>query len=213
MVFVFSAVERKLARNAIAFSKDVAPIELAGQPYVAAGDTLVMAEMMRLALEQGLKVFLGALAAMTFVLMLFFGGHFWQPLLGLFGGLGLMAGIMLVGGIDLNFYNMAVLSAVVGVGIDAVIHVFSAWRDRKGEVNAVGLALHEVRGPVTMAIVTTLLGYASMLFSHHPGIRSIGVLSVIGLLATFFVAIWLFPRALSPARRATESHLTQETPA
>ena len=32
-----------------------------------------------------------------------------------------------------------------------------------------------------MASLTTMLGYAGLVFAHHPGLRSIGILAVIGM--------------------------------
>ena len=118
-------------------------------------------------------------------------------LLGLLMGLGLMAFLLWALRIDINFYNMAIFAAVVGMGIDVAIHLFSHWQVSQGSTDSplerVRHTLIDVGAPVTVSTVTTVAGYVGMLASYHPGIRSIGDLAVTGLLSCLVVALSIFP--------------------
>ena len=207
LILVYSRLDRRKARNAIAFAEELQPVELKGHTLHPAGDTLVMSEMMRLALEQGLYVFIASLIAMAAVLVVFFRRKFLIPFGALIAGLGLMVVGMRILVIDINFYNMVVFAAIVGLGIDTTIHLFSTVRGAQSRADAITRTA-SVLGPVTIAFLTTAIGYATMLASHHPGIRSLGALSVTGLTSTFVVATtfllsWLIGRLPStgPATR------------
>jgi predicted exporter len=47
-----------------------------------------------------------------------------------------------------------------------------------------------------VATATTIMGYAGMAFAHHPGLRSIGNLAVVGLVCTWLTATVLLPGLL-----------------
>jgi predicted exporter len=94
-------------------------------------------------------------------------------------GLGLVVGVMGAWPIHLSFFNLVVMPAVIGLGIDASIHL---WH---GRTRAHG-------GPTNRATVvsalTTVVGFAGLLVAEHPGLRSIGVVGVLGICACVAVA-------------------------
>ena len=51
--------------------------------------------------------------------------------------------------------------------------------------------------PMMVVRVATIMGYAGMAFAHHPGLRSIGNLAVLGLTCTWITALVLLPGLLS----------------
>ena len=110
------------------------------------------------------------------------------------GAMALTIGGMVVTGTRVGMYNMIVLPAILGVGIDGAIHLYHRFnemgRDRLGEVmRTTGLA-------VVAASLTTAGGFAGLLFQGHLGIRSIGELAVIGILAAMLSVFLLMPALL-----------------
>jgi predicted RND superfamily exporter protein len=90
-----------------------------------------------------------------------------------FGVMGLLT-------IRINFYNLVVMPAVVGLGIDASIHL---WHSRKhGAIGATS------KGAIYSAL-TTAGAFAGLLVARHAGLRSIGTLGVVATLACVAVAI------------------------
>jgi predicted RND superfamily exporter protein len=47
--------------------------------------------------------------------------------------------------------------------------------------------------PVAMSALTVLIGFGGLLTSFHPGLRSIGVLAVLGVGATLVASLTLLP--------------------
>jgi hypothetical protein len=97
-------------------------------------------------------------------------------------GLGLTFGIMGLWPIRIDFYNLVVMPAVVGLGIDASIHLWHARR--LGAVAATG------KGALVSAL-TTAGGFGGLIFASHKGLVSIGLLGVVATLSCVLVALIL----------------------
>jgi predicted RND superfamily exporter protein len=84
-------------------------------------------------------------------------------------GLSLALALMGLWPLHLNFFNLVVMPAVIGLSIDASIHLWHA-RGRK-TAGATGRAS-------LIAAMTTIGGFAGLLAARHPGLRSIGEVGV-----------------------------------
>ncbi|MEO1270171.1 MAG: MMPL family transporter, partial [Myxococcota bacterium] len=207
-VFVFSTINRRNGTEARMFSEDVRPIEVGGTSYVATGDTLILATMMDIVLRQGLLIFAMSLLTIGLLLWLQFRSlrHTFMALIPLSLGLGLMAILLAAFAVDVNFYNMAIFAAVVGMGIDSGIHLYNRWLDIGG-ADAPGAALDalgEVGAPVTASIATTAVGYLALALADHPGLHSIGILAFIGLSGCYIASVTLFPLILRLFERPSD---------
>jgi predicted exporter len=100
-------------------------------------------------------------------------------------GLGLTFGVMGLWPMHINFFNLCVMPAVVGLGIDASIHL---WHARSStSLKATGHAS-------LIAALTTIAGFAGMLAARHPGLHSIGQVGVVAIILSVGVAfLMLYP--------------------
>lgn len=95
--------------------------------------------------------------------------------------LGLALSLGLLGALDIkiNFFNLAVMPAVVGLGIDASIHL---WHSRhRPHFDATAKAS-------LIAACTTAAAFAGLLAAHNPGLRSMAHLGLIAIAACVGVA-------------------------
>lgn len=107
-------------------------------------------------------------------------------------GLGLVLAIMGLWPLRLNFFNLVVMPAVVGLGIDASIHL---WHGReRATLQATGKAS-------LIAALTTVAGFSGLLAAEHAGLRSIGEVGVVAITACVGVAFL----ALYPISRSGRS--------
>jgi len=96
--------------------------------------------------------------------------------------------------LELNFYNLVVLPAVLGIGNDAGVHMVHRYREE-----GIGSLRHVLRSTgehVAMGSLTTMIGFGGLLLSFHPGLRSIGELAVIGIGMTLLAALLFLPALL-----------------
>ena len=105
-----------------------------------------------------------------------------------------MQGYMALFGLEFNLINIVISTFIYGIGVDYSIFVMEGLlvEARRGEKQM--LAYHKVAifySAMVLAIVTF-----SLIFARHPAIRSIGLITLIGMastiLLTYSLQPWLF---------------------
>ena len=177
------------------FARELYDLELPDGILGPTGDKPVLAEILWLVTREGpLLVVLSFLGVFILVVIdrrdVNQGAWVLVPLV---ASLLLTFGAVIVLGWRVNFFNMVVLPTLLGLGVDHGVHYYRRWRELNGDTAATQLELFE---PITVATLTTIMGYAGMAFAHHPGLRSIGLLAVVGLLCTWLTAVVLLPGLL-----------------
>lgn len=104
-------------------------------------------------------------------------------------GLIWMLGLMNLAGIGINFMNLFVFVMVIGIGVDYGIHTLHRLRESDADIERVaGLA-----PAITVCSLTTILGFGSLGLSHSPGLKSMGLAAICGVLAVGWLALTLLP--------------------
>lgn len=111
-----------------------------------------------------------------------------------------ICGIMVIFGLDFNFFNLIVLPMIAGIGIDDGVHLTNTYR-RRDQGNMLEEMTKTGRAAVLTSL-TTLVGFGSLSLSHYPGLRSIGYVAVIGISACLFASIIVLPAIFSIMRHS-----------
>jgi predicted RND superfamily exporter protein len=126
---------------------------------------------------------------------------------------------MVATGTKVGMYNMIVLPVVVGISIDGAIHLYHRFHEETR------LSLGQLMRTTGLAVVAATLancaGFVGLLFQQHMGIRSIGVLALIGMSAGLIAVILFMPGLLwllsgrrhAAAAKAGAASEAQEPPA
>ncbi len=105
-----------------------------------------------------------------------------------------MFATMVALGISLNFFSIFVSTMIIGIGVDYGIHLVHRYREHAGEPpGEVLFYLRETGRAVVLAALSTTVGFGSLALSHFPAVRSLGVVAILGSLATSLVAITFLP--------------------
>ena len=167
-----------------------------GGNFYAASTQLVAADMLRLMQEESPQM-VGITFALVFVFVFVsFRSARWTlvAVVPLLVGLAWMLGLMELFAIKLTFYNLVVLPTVLGIGNDGGVHLTHRYREEgRGSIRRV---LRSTGEHVTMGALTNLIGFGGLLLSSHPGLRSIGVLAVVGIGGTLAATLVFFPALL-----------------
>jgi hypothetical protein len=164
---------------------------LVGTSVEAADSRLVFADLMIMVEHDAERIPLYALA----VILLFIAldlrrvGGTLACFASLALGVTLSVAIMGLWPMHLNFFNLVVMPAVVGLGIDASIHLWHARE--KPSLGATSKAS-------VLAALTTVAGFSGLLAANHAGLRSIGEVGVMAIASCVGVAFL----ALYPLRRS-----------
>lgn len=89
----------------------------------------------------------------------------------------------------ISIYNVIVIPMTLGIGIDATIHLVTAWASEKG------MTLRKLMDTTARNVIasstTTAAGFVGFLFTTHKGLKGIGDLACISILV-FLVASVIF---------------------
>ena len=196
-VVVFPRGSLSDGRRSIRFAELIGQVSTpGGGEFYAASTQLVAADMLRLMQQESMQM-VGVTFALVFVLVFVsFRSPRWTLLAvtPLLVGLSWMLGLMELFAIKLTFYNLVVLPTVLGIGNDGGVHLAHRYREEgKGSVRRV---LRSTGEHVTMGALTNLIGFGGLLLSSHPGLRSIGVLAVVGIGGTLAATLVFYPALL-----------------
>lgn len=183
-------------RRSIAFSNEIGTIATEDTTYHAASTSLVAADMLKLVQAEAPWMVAATFVLVALLMLLNFWSVRWAALALIPLGVGVlwMLGVMGLAGFKLNFYNMVVLPAILGIGNDAGVHMVHRYREEGRQ--SVRAVLRSTGEHVTMGTLTTAIGFSGLLLSFHPGLNSMGTLAVLGLGTTLVAAVVFLPALL-----------------
>ena len=196
-VIIYPSIGLSDGRNSIAFSDDIGTVELpSGRVYHAGSTSLVAADMLRLMRSEAPYMVAATFVVIALLMWVNFRSVKWAALalVPLVVGVLWMILLMKVFSLTLNFYNLIVLPAVLGIGNDAGVHMVHRYRE-EGPGSIVDV-LRSTGEHITMGSLTTMMGFAGPLLSFHPGLQSIGRLAIVGIGATLISALVFLPAIL-----------------
>ncbi|WP_263784335.1 efflux RND transporter permease subunit [Salinibacter grassmerensis] len=196
-VMIYPSVGLSDGRKSIAFAKDVGTITTeGGETYHAGSTSLVAADMLMLLQREAPWMIGGTFVIVALLMLLNFRSLRWAglALVPLVVGLLWMLLVMEVFGLKVNFYNMVVFPAILGIGNDAGVHMVHRYREEGP--GSLWTVLRSTGEHVTMGTLTTMVGFGGLLLSFHPGLNSMGTLAVLGLGTTLLAAVAFLPALL-----------------
>jgi len=195
LVGLYPNVTRGNGKNAMGFTREMYNLKIPEGIQGPVGEMPIFAEILWTVTAEGPWVLIFSFVAVFLLIMLGFRSFkatVWITL-PLLSGLVLTMGIMAATGFRLNFFNVVIFPALVGMGVDSGVHFYRRWKDLEMDT---GRCLHELFGPLTICTVTSMMGYSGMVFASHPGLRSIGILACLGLGCIWLTSLVLFPGLL-----------------
>jgi predicted RND superfamily exporter protein len=167
---------------------------------VLTGVNIISAELRRIVWDDAVKALAVGSIVVYLLMWLDLGGPLRSllALLPLLVGMVWMLGGMALLGFRLNFFNIFVLTMVVGIGVDYGVHLLHRWYESGGDHQQVG----ETAKAIAVAALTTVVGFGSLVLSHYPGLRSVGAAAILGAVSTAILGITLLPAVLSLKERS-----------
>ncbi len=153
------------------------------------GTIMIRKELLDLLIEDGKRVILIAYILIIIALILTLNSlrEGVLPLISVTLAIIWTAGTMNLLGIPVSIMAVGIAPMLLGLGIDYSIHVIHRIRENFDE----GLPM--VSRAIITTSITTMLGFASLVFASMPGLRDFGTLGVIGIFYSMIAAIFLLP--------------------
>jgi uncharacterized protein len=114
-------------------------------------------------------------------------------------GLGWMVGLYAVVGLRLNVATIVVLPLVLGIGIDAGVHMMHRWEINSRAHNGrarIDEVIEGTGGAVILSSLTTMVGFAGLLLGRHLGMVQLGGAMVLGIGCTLVASVVVLPALL-----------------
>jgi len=111
--------------------------------------------------------------------------------------------IGLMGLLDVRFtlFNIPILPAILGIGVDNGVYLTDRIRLLRGTPGGLVSALEGTGTAILAATATTVMGFAAFIIADNGGLRGIGVLAVLGISIAAVTAILVLPSLASLTRR------------
>ncbi|MFQ2262377.1 MMPL family transporter [Aeromonas dhakensis] len=114
-------------------------------------------------------------------------------------GVGLMWGlgaVLILFG-EIHVFTLVISSSLIGIAIDYAIH-FLCERRLHGDDETPHQTRLKLLPSLSLAVLTTLIGYGLLWFAPFPGLQQLAVCALAGLFSAFITVLCLFPRWTGP---------------
>jgi hypothetical protein len=201
-VFAYPAFDAADMRKGVEFIEETSSYLPENDEGMFVGETTVYAAMFTVIQEEA-PVVLGMAALLVALLV------YWQLrsvrqalmcLLPLVIAFWWLIGVM--GAIDLQFtlFNLPILPAVLGIGVDNGVYLTDRIRRTKGEPDGLLRSLQETGSAIMAAMATTAIGFAAFMVADSAGVRGVGAVAVLGIVLAAFAATLVLPAISGLAR-------------
>lgn len=162
---------------------------------VLAGANVISAELRSIVWDDAIKASILGIVLVFLLMWADLGGPLRAllALVPLIFGMVWMLGGMALFGFRLNFFNIFVITMIIGIGVDYGVHLLHRWYESGGDRTE----LAETAKAIAVAALTTIVGFGSLVLSHYPGLRSVGAAAILGAVATAVLAMTLLPALLT----------------
>jgi uncharacterized membrane protein YdfJ with MMPL/SSD domain len=106
------------------------------------------------------------------------------------------AGLLALAGIELDLFAVFAVVTFVGIGVDYGVHLVHRYQERGDAMRATA----ELAPVILVAGAITLFGYATLINSSYPPLRSIGLVSTVSVVALAGASVLVLPALLMPGR-------------
>lgn len=171
-------------------------LESSAGPVPAVANYFVIPEIVDTIRLDGPRVMLSVFGVLIVTALLLFRSalHAFYVLLTVAVALLWLAGVFALLDWKLNLFNLIALPLLIGMGQDDSLHIIHRYREEgPGSLPRV---LRETGGAVFLTTLTTVIGFSSMLFVQHQGLRSLGWTTVIGMVLCLLSSVLLIPACL-----------------
>jgi predicted RND superfamily exporter protein len=105
-----------------------------------------------------------------------------------------LAGLMAAVGIRFNFLNIVAVPVLIGTTVDAGVHLMSRLHETHG--THFPEIFGETSRAITGGLITSAVGFAALTMADHPGLLSLGSLTILGFSVNLLIMLVGFPAAL-----------------
>lgn len=191
LVLVFPSVRMSDGEAILGLAEELTDIPVgAGQTVNGTGEAMVLADVLTLVFQETPRALMMTVVSVFLCLWVFLkdprrAGLAYAPAV---VSVAVTLGLCAATGLRLNYLNVVFIPVLFGMAVDSGVHLV-----QRRIVGAHGLEhLAETSRAIFGASLTTAAGFGTLGLAHHPGLRSLGQLALLGITVSLVVSlIWL----------------------
>ncbi|MDO8518818.1 MAG: MMPL family transporter [Deltaproteobacteria bacterium] len=197
MILIFDRVRLSDAKNAMRYAKEIGVIEVDGKKYYPAEGSLLFAKTLSMMIREAAVAFAVILAGVYLILLWDFRDlkKSLTVFLPLGMGLAVTLGAMAILGIKLNIFNLVIFPILIGLGVDSSLHFYHQFENYRAREELSPLFLQS-GSSLLLTSLLNMAGFGSMMFTGHAGLKSMGLVAVLGMTANLLICFLFFPSFL-----------------
>ena len=161
--------------------------------YQVAGINYVTTEIVRYIEKDSLPILIAVLLTLFLTVLFLFRNlkDVFVILTTLIVGVLFMLALMVSFEVKFNLLNIAIIPIILGMGIDSIIHI--CYRIKEKKDSAIVPQVLDIFPVLVLSNFTSILGFAVMIFASFNGIKTIGIVSCIGLFSILVISLVFLP--------------------
>ena len=193
IAFIYGSFNSSDAKEADKFEQRYGSFHLKGEAPRAFSSAFIYADIVRIVKEDSGRMFFLMAVVLIGMLVVILRSFRYVAIsaIGMAVGTIWTLGICGLLGYKMNVFNIIAITTLQGVAVDVTTYIILAYlrlgKDRIGDI------FKGIAGMLAAAELTTLAGYAGMLFVNNQGIASIGKFAVVGLACLLLTSLMLTP--------------------
>lgn len=196
------------ARNLINFTDSLTPLRVgeAKNEVLVAGDSFVLADLLKDIQQEGPFLTLLAFFAVVVIAIFLTGGFSYGILMAfcLATATWWMLSIQGYLGLKYNFFNFIALPLTFGIGVDYPINVFIRYRQEKK--STYGHIFSTTGMAVVLCALTTIIGYYTLVGAASQALAGFGKLAILGEFSCLFTALVMMPALVEIIKDLRKRH-------
>lgn len=194
LMYIYNSVTMDDADLARQFYDDAAEFQVNGKTYHPASEGFIFVEMLGLMKADAVRA-VALVGSVTLILVLIFVRSVTAAavvLLPTVMGLLITLAMMTLVGLPLSIINMVILPSLIGISVDNGVHIYERFQESD---EPVGVVMATTGRAASVTTITTMLGFGGLITASMGGLRSMGLLALIGF-GTCLILTWTLLPAL-----------------
>lgn len=194
LMYIYNSVTMDDADLARQFYDDAAEFEVNGKTYHPASEGFIFVEMLALMKADAVRAVLLVAGVTIFIIFGFVRSFSGAAVVLIPTALVLLFTVAIMAAIDLqlSIINMVILPSLIGISVDNGIHIYERYRETGEDL---GVVMAGTGRAASVTTLTTLLGFGGLVTASMGGLRSMGMVAVIGF-SVCLLLTWLILPAL-----------------
>jgi len=101
---------------------------------------------------------------------------------------------MKINELTINHFNLVVLPAMIGIGIDNSVHLYHRYLEEG--LGSIYFVMKKTGLVILVTTLTSMAGFFGLAFSSHQGLYSMGITAIIGISTTYVASMLFVPMLL-----------------